>query len=352
VALAARRLPRAVCPAPFASRRLPRAACRAPLAAWKDPTLVVIAGPNLTIDRTLRIDELRPGEVLRFEDVVVTPGGKGVNVARLARSLGADALLLAFVPGRTGEAAAGLLADEGVALHGVPVGGEVRSTAVVLERSGRVTVFNEPGPALGRADWERYQAVVAQALEGQRVLACSGSLPPGAPPDAYARLVAVARGRGAVAIVDVGGPQLAAAVAGGADLVTPNLAEAEGLLHGRADETVEAGDPAVVRSRALAAARALVDRGAVCAVVTAAAAGAAVADGDGERWLAAPAVAAVRNPVGAGDALVGGLAVALERGDALADAVAFGVAAGSASVETDTAGVAVAERVAELRGAV
>ena len=46
---------------------------------------MVIAGPNLTIDRTLSIDELRPGEVLRFERAVVTPGGKGVNVARVAR---------------------------------------------------------------------------------------------------------------------------------------------------------------------------------------------------------------------------------------------------------------------------
>ena len=63
---------------------------------------MVIAGPNLTIDRTLSIDELRPGEVLRFERAVVTPGGKGVNVARVARELGAAAVLVGFVPGRTG----------------------------------------------------------------------------------------------------------------------------------------------------------------------------------------------------------------------------------------------------------
>src|SRR5215208_315178 len=42
---------------------------------------MLIAGPNLTIDRTLSGDELRPGAVLRF-DASVTPGGKGLNVAR------------------------------------------------------------------------------------------------------------------------------------------------------------------------------------------------------------------------------------------------------------------------------
>jgi 1-phosphofructokinase family hexose kinase len=317
---------------------------------------VVIAGPNLTIDRTLMIDELRPGEVLRFERAVVTPGGKGVNVARVAREMGASAVLVGFVPGRTGAAGAALLADEGIALRGVEVGGELRSTAVVLERSGRVTVFNEPGPSLAPGEWERFEDAVGDALSGegegrQRVLACSGSLPPGAPGDAYARLVAIAHERRALAIVDVGGDQLAAAVAAGADIVTPNLAEAEGLLLGRADESVEAGDLAAVRERAVAAARALVERGPARAVVTAAEAGAAVADGWMVRWLAARSVAEVRNPIGAGDALVGGLALALERGEEFRTAVALGMVCGAASVETDVAGVVVPARVAALLSA-
>jgi 1-phosphofructokinase len=312
---------------------------------------VVIAGPNLTIDRTLSIDELRPGEVLRFERAAVTPGGKGVNVARVARELGAGAVLVGFVPGRTGAAGAALLADEGLSLRGVEVGGELRSTAIVIERAGRVTVFNEPGPPLAPGEWDLYEGVVGDALAGERVLACSGSLPPGAPADAYARLVTLAHRLDALAVVDVGGSQLAAAVEAGADVVTPNLAEAEGLLHGRADETVEAGDPAVVRERALAAARALVERGASRVVVTAAEAGAAVADGWLARWAAAPVVAEVRNPIGAGDALVGGLALALERGEEFASAVALGMACGAASVETDVAGVVVPERVAALLGA-
>jgi len=317
---------------------------------------VVIAGPNLTIDRTLTIDELRPGEVLRFERAVVTPGGKGVNVARVAREMGASAVLVGFVPGRTGAAGAALLADEGIALRGVEVGGELRSTAVVLERSGRVTVFNEPGPPLAPGEWERFEDVVGDALSGegeggQRVLACSGSLPPGAPADAYARLVAIAHERDALAIVDVGGDQLAAALGAGADVVTPNLAEAEGLLLGRADESVEAGDLAAVRERAVAAARALVERGAARAVVTAAEAGAGVADGWMVRWLPAHSVAEVRNPIGAGDALVGGLALALERREEFGTAVALGMACGAASVETDTAGVVVPARVAALLSA-
>src|SRR4051794_6654588 len=113
---------------------------------------MLIAGPNLTIDRTLTIDELRPGEVLRFANAAITPGGKGVNVARVARELGAPALLVGFTPGRTGAAAAQLIADEGLELRAVEVSGELRAAIVVLEADGRVTVMNEPGPELGTGD--------------------------------------------------------------------------------------------------------------------------------------------------------------------------------------------------------
>jgi len=313
---------------------------------------VLIACPNLTIDRTLTIGELRPGEVLRFESAAVTPGGKGVNVARVAREMRAASVLVGFVPGRTGAASAAMLADEGLVLRGVAVGGEIRSSSIVLERSGRVTVFNEPGPPLAPGDWERYEAEVAGALDGQRVLACSGSLPVGAPVDGYARLAGLAQERGVVAIIDVAGPALGAALSSGADVVTPNVAEAEGLLQGRADETVHAGDVEVVRARAMDAARALVARGARRAVVTAAEAGAAAAEGGDVWWVDAPRVAHVRNPIGAGDAFVGGLGLALERGESFASALGAGIATGAASVETDVAGLVVAARVAELLRAV
>ena len=78
-------------------------------------------------------------------------------------------------------------------------------------------------------------------------------------------------------MVDASGAVLGAALAARPDLVTPNLAEAEGVLHGHADESVEASPDA--RPRAEAAAAELVRAGAGAAIVTAAAAGAAVAAG-------------------------------------------------------------------------
>ena len=67
-------------------------------------------------------------------------------------------------------------------------------------------------------------------------------------------------------------------------------------------------------------------------------------------WHPAHAVT-VRNPIGAGDALVGGLAAALERGETLEAAVRAGVATAAASVETATAGEIDPLRAAELQAA-
>jgi 1-phosphofructokinase len=312
---------------------------------------MLIAGPNLTTDRTLTIDELRPGEVHRFSAATVTPGGKGVNVARVARSLGYPAELVALCPGRTGRAVVELLGDEGLEVLSVPTGGEVRAASVILEASGRVTVLNEPGPAVTDREWEAYEGAVDTNLSGHGFLVCIGSLPPGSAPDAFARLVRAARGREVLALVDAMGVQLAAALEARPHLATPNLSEAEGTLLGTEAHPVESGS-SEVRPRALDAASQLVVRGAGTAVVTAGGAGLAVASGSDRWWVGSPSVP-VRNPIGAGDSLVAALVGALEQGRDLDEALRTGMAAAAASVETEVAGVVDPNRVqtlaAELR---
>jgi 1-phosphofructokinase family hexose kinase len=311
---------------------------------------MLVAGPNLTIDRTAVLAQLRPGEVLRFDRVEVTPGGKGLNVARAARALGHPALLVSLVPGHTGRAAAALIAEEGIELSGVPSGGELRSTAIVQERGGRTTVLNEPGPHVDERRWADYENAVRGRLTPRSVLVCSGSVPPGAPADAYGRLTAIAHGAGARSIVDAAGETLLRALDAAPDLVTPNLAEAEGSLGlGPGGAAVQSGADA--RPRALAAAQALLRQGARAAVVTADAAGAALAADGSTQWIAAPRVAEVRNPIGAGDAFLAALAGTWEGGAGLAEAALSAVAAGAASVEHPTAGVLDPERVRALAAA-
>jgi 1-phosphofructokinase family hexose kinase len=321
---------------------------------------VLIATPNLCLDRTLRLPRLAPGAVHRSGQADVTAGGKGVNVARVLRSHGHRPVLVGLVPTVDGEQLRSLLLDEGTELVGVPVRGRTRAATVLVEDAGRVTVVNEPGPEVDAGTWAAYREAVDAALGQHDVLVCTGSLPPGAPADSYGQLTALAREHGAVVVVDAARDALAAALASGPDLVSPNLAEAEAVLAGSHTGPEEVDeDAADIEHRGTVAARALVAAGARRAVVTLGGAGAVMVtpagvDGHASEHvlvLRAPRVA-VASPVGAGDSFVGGVVVGLAREETWPAAVRRGIATATASVEQLLAGGVDAGRAEELLGQV
>lgn len=314
---------------------------------------MLVVTPNLCFDRTLWVDEFEAGTVSRPYRVEVTAGGKGVNVARTLRDLGHRPLLVGLVASEQGELLDRLLREEGADLDPIPVPGAVRSATIVIERSHRATVLNEPGPAVGTAERDALVASIARNLAAAQtdgaVVVCSGSLPPGLPVDTYAAICTLVHEHGGVVVVDAAREVLAATLAAGPDLVTPNLDEAEGLLTGGVTESSDHGDRLDdVCTRALAAAGSLRERGARRAVVTAGAHGVAYVDDGHESWVPAQRVE-VANPIGAGDSFVGGLAACLVTGSMdWSDAVRFAVAVASAAVEEPRAGRVDAARVCAL----
>jgi 1-phosphofructokinase family hexose kinase len=315
---------------------------------------LLVIGLNQTIDRTLRLPALEQGHVLRARDVAITPGGKAVNVCRAARTLGAMATLVGPFPGRIGEFAVELLAAEGIDVDAIGVGGELRGTTVMIEDGDRVTVINEPGPELDADGWQRVAAAVESALgRAPAYVAISGSAPPGTPDDVHRRLIDLVHRQGARVAVDVSGRRLIDAATGGADLVSPNLAEAEQAL-GTAASAGEAVDDTadvdVLTARARTAAAALVGLGAGAALVSLGRHGVFVHGAGVDALAPAPSVDVV-NPVGAGDSLLGGTVVALGGGAGLLDAVRHGIAYAAASVAHPVAGYADDGLLARLLGA-
>lgn len=312
---------------------------------------MLIATPNLCFDRTLRLRELRPGGVHRPDPPEVTAGGKGVNVARVLRAHGGTPRIVGLVPDADGSSLRALLAAEGATLVGVAVSGTTRVATILVEDDGRVTVLNEPGPVVDVPTWEAYVRAVTENVTTGGVLVCNGSLPPGAPPDAYGQLTGAAAAGGATVVVDAARDALEGCLSARPDLVAPNLAEAEGVLHGRHDGAEVVHDGAHdVRERAVTAARALLGRGARRAVVTAGAAGAVLALPDRVVVVEAPPVDVV-SPVGAGDSFVGGLVLGLSRGEDWVACVRRGVATASASCEQLLAGGVDAARAEQLLAA-
>ncbi|MFC1401152.1 MULTISPECIES: 1-phosphofructokinase family hexose kinase [Streptacidiphilus] len=282
--------------------------------------MIVTLTPNPSLDRTLEVPDLHRGVVLRATARRTDPGGKGVNVSRALAANGRKTVAVLPCGGIVGSRLAELLAPQGVEVLAVPVLGEIRVNISVVEPDGTVTKINEPGPVLTPQELDALAEAAVRAGQGAAWVALSGSLPPGAPDDLYARLITRIREAGGPLIaVDSSGVPLVAALAAGPDLVKPNraeLAEASGL-------------PVTTLGEAVTAALALRDRGARTVLASLGADGALLVDGSGAVHGRAR-VAEPRSAVGAGDALLAGYLSAGNGGtEALAEAVAWGAAATS-----------------------
>ena len=305
----------------------------------------LIACPNLSLDRTIRVERASLGWVHRSTESDVRGGGKGVNVARALKGMGREALVVGVAAGRTGRAVMGLLEDEGLDVIATDAEGETRSCLTVLS-DAPPTVFNESGPPIDGDIWGRYEAVVAGHIEGPGVFVFSGSLPTGTPVDSVARLIERARAAGCRTICDTSREHFRVALEAEPDIVKPNLSEALALLGQEVGESTDVPDNALERAREAAVElRAL---GPKTVIVTVGSEGLVYATEGGTRAIPSPQVDVV-NPVGAGDCFVAGLIMELESGASLHEAILTGVAMGAAGCETFPAGMVDPGRVRELR---
>jgi 1-phosphofructokinase len=283
---------------------------------------VVTVTANPAVDHTVWIPGFRAGEVNRVVAEDRSPGGKGVNVAAALRVLGVAVDATGFLGADNAPVFEAFFAAEGIGDRFLRVPGATRTgIKIVDDRAGTTTDVNFPGIAPGPEDVERLEEAVGAAASGAAWVVLSGSLPPGAPADLYARLTAAAHRGGAAVALDTSGPALAAAIPAGPDLVKPNAEELEEL----------AGRPLPDTGARLAAAAELRAAGVARVVVSLGAAGALFVAGD-EAVLARPPAVTVASTVGAGDATVAGTVAGILRGETLAGVAALATACGATAV--------------------
>lgn len=271
---------------------------------------------SLNMDISVTVPDLPvPGATVLGSAARFAPGGKGANQAVAAARLGAEVVMAGCVG--DDEFGGGLLAAlkaESVSVAGVrTVSGMPSGLALItVDNAGENTITVAPGAneAVGEAD-----AAVASASPHD-VLVVGAEVPV----PAINAAIAVERGTPGACLLNLAPapPEAAAIIARGVDWLVVNESEASAVL----------GRPVTGLAAAQAAAADLAGAGARHAVVTAGAAGAALAGPDGAVTVPGFSVRAV-DSVGAGDTFVGALAVALAVGAAPALAVRAACAAGA-----------------------
>lgn len=280
--------------------------------------MIVTVTLNPSVDRTVKVETLARGEVMRALGVRVDPGGKGINVSRALAAHGLPTRAVVTVGGAEGEHLVALLRDTGIEIVPVRIRGAIRSNITIVEPDGTTTKINEPGAELSADELSSVFDAVRQPVASADWLVASGSLPPGTPASVYADLVRSLAGSGTRVAIDTSGPALEAALAAGPTLVKPNrdeLAEATGMRLATIADVVEAA------SR-------LRDLGARAVLASLGADGAVLVDDDGALHGQTPVVSPLSS-VGAGDAMLAGF---LAGGGAGPRALTQGLAWGAAAV--------------------
>jgi len=274
---------------------------------------------NPALDRQYTVEEISRNEVLRARDSRTDLGGKGFNVSRSLQRLRVPSVAIGFVGGLTGKRLAAGLDELGIQNELVSIAEETRTNTSItgLNQNSYIKV-NEPGPVIQPQEIAQLQTKIRSLAAPGDWWVLSGNLPRGIPGTFYADLVRDIQSEDAQACLDTSGEPLRLGYAANPRLIKPNLVEFSDLVN----------SPKLNQDEALSASKMLPQDSNQLLLLSMGEHGALLRHGD-QIWLAKAPAVAVRNPIGAGDALIAGFLAALTSGEPLPTALHWGVASGS-----------------------
>lgn len=298
--------------------------------------MILTVTPNPTIDRVLFVPDFAMGDLVRAEDEAVSPSGKAIDVAAVLHTFGVATLALGLNAGLSGDTLAALLDELGVPYEFVPASGHTRVAALITDRDAQrqSTVIASTLTADG-SHLDQLLALATARMPESWGMVCAGSLPPGMPTDAYARLTALAKEHSVTTLLDSSGESLRHGVAARPDIVKLNLNELAALSPHSADawhSNGDAGDVQSMESRLADVLTGVLPGWAEQAViVTLGKLGAVAVTPDG-RWYVPALTVPYVSPAGAGDGMTSGIMLALYRDGSWREALALGTAVAASVV--------------------
>ncbi len=296
--------------------------------------------PNPALDLELTVAKIQMGQIHRATGERIDFGGKGFNVSRVLNVLGIPNVALGFIAGTAGTHLELGLRAGGITTDLTRIAGETRTNVSIVGSGPENYIkINQPGAAPGTEDIRRLLKKIASMTLPGDLWVLSGSLPPGAPEDFYQLVITRVRNAGGEAILDTSGAALGKACREGVRLLKPNAEEASQLT----------GQPVGTLQEAWKAAQTIQSWGARVVVLSLGEKGAVAVESD-HAWLVKPPRIAMKNPVGAGDALVAGLAAGMSQNRAMVDTLRLGTACGASAAGHPGTGVGSKEEILALMG--
>ncbi|HBC6253036.1 TPA: 1-phosphofructokinase [Proteus mirabilis] len=277
------------------------------------------------------------GEVNRVTTAGFHAAGKGINVAKVLKSLGIDVTVGGFLGKENQDGFQKEFSEAGIANRFQMVEGRTRINVKLTEPSGKVTDFNFSGFEITKQDWTRF---VNDTLSwaGQFDMICvSGSVPPSIDLNDFTAWMKRLRSECMCLIFDSSREAFVAGLKALPWLVKPNHHELE----------IWAGRPLPELSDVVQAAHELRQQGIAHVVISLGEQGAMWVNASGA-WMAKPPKCDVVSTVGAGDSMVGGLIYGLMMRQTSEHTLRLATAISALAVSQTNVGISDREQLARM----
>ncbi len=292
--------------------------------------MILTVTANPAMDVAYFVKSFNMGNVHRPIKTVMSAGGKGLNVARVARALGERVTAMGFIGGSNGNFIRTEAEKLGIRCAFTEIQGETRRNIDIIDANGNTGELLETGPEISAQEESSFVRAYCDEVDFYDVICISGSLPGGLSGDFYCKLIGIAKEKGKKVIVDTSQKTLESVIKAKPYMIKPNRDELTSLFGEKTDVK-----DALVR---------LYNMGIEVPFTTLGGDGAALFDENELYKFDIPKIQ-IKNTVGSGDSTVAGVAVGLCRGMQLRDCVRLGMASGMSNAQSEQSGVVSLEAV-------
>jgi tagatose 6-phosphate kinase len=264
--------------------------------------LILTVTLNPSLDKWYPINEFEKGKAFMAKDVIYTPGGSGLNVAKVIKSFNEPVMAAGFSGGRNGEYIEEMLDNRGIDYSFISINEETRNFIAIISADESRTEISEIGPSISGEEVVEFYELYKDIIGTAEIICISGNLPRGLPSDTYRNLIIMAKEQNKKVFFDANGEALRYGIEASPFLVKQNRGELEELMG-----FLMASEEDIERS-----ARYIMENGVELVIVSLGSAG-SMFFYDGYSYnVKVPNIKAI-NAAGSGDAMLAGFAVSLLR---------------------------------------
>jgi len=259
---------------------------------------------NPCVDRTLVINGFTYGGMNRVNSKRSDVSGKGINVSIALTQLGVPVRTMGINYRNGAQMMTEGLKEIGIDYQAIMVDGTLRENMKVMDEKTRITTeLNQKGDYINHDKLMEFEELLDECLEELDILVVTGSVPQGVGNEYYPRLIERAKAKNVKVILDAEGELLLKGMEARPYLIKPNLYEFKMAFGLKGKEMKDI----------LAVCRSIIAKGIEIVCLSMGDEGALIAGAD-EAYICRPTKIDVKSTPGAGDSLVAGICMAIEKG--------------------------------------